>query len=335
MKKKKVLLISLGRKGDTSYNMFSSLGDFMSERYECRILLINTSGPWDVLRDNFSHLKHILWADIVLAHATSAPAIALLCAARLLRRKVIIFQWDIYPTTIAGVRRKNKLIHRLLYKAEDICLALADRIVVPSDDFAEYSKAWKTVILPLWPPTNASLHPFERRALGDGPVHIAFAGQINETRGLVECIAHFAIHSPTPIVLHLFSGNRLPPDFGGAAHSTIQIEEHGVLPREELQARLTQMHFGLVSLNPRMDQPGFPSKTFDYLQSGLPILYFGRLLPGYTSDIEKFGIGIDITKEEYIDLRVIYDDISSIYDEGREEYLVHTSLKWSSLANIC
>jgi hypothetical protein len=95
------------------------------------------------------------------------------------------------------------------------------------------------------------------------------------------------------------------------------------------------MHFGLVSLNPLMDQPGFPSKTFDYLASGLPVLYFGRALPAYTSAIEKFGIGVDITHAKHIDLKSMHEEIHSHFEIGRRTYIAHVELKWGSIAEIC
>jgi hypothetical protein len=84
-----------------------------------------------------------------------------------------------------------------------------------------------------------------------------------------------------------------------------------------------------------MDQPGFPSKTFDYLAAGLPILYFGRGLPAYTSDIKKFSIGADITHSKTIDLKSMHDDIHSRFEIGRRNYIAYTELKWGRIAEIC
>ena len=319
--------------------MFSSLGEFLSGRYECRRLLISSGGRREgynvsaLLWDNIRNLKHVLWADTVVVHVASAPAVLLLSAGRLFGKRVVLFQWDIYPTTIAGVRYKDKPVHRILYRAERVCLALASLTVLPSDDFLAYAKGKKTVVLPLWPQSSPRLSPVQPKPLKGGTLDIAFAGQVNPLRGLAECVAHLAVINPHPINLHVFSSDRLPVDF--AVPPSIQIQQHGSLPREELQLRLTEMHFGLVSLHPLMDQPGFPSKTFDYVTAGLPVLYFGRPLPAYSSLLEEFGIGIDITNRMKLDLSIAYQKISSGFEAGRTKYIAYTNLDWEKIAGIC
>jgi hypothetical protein len=340
MKRKKILLITLGRKGDTSHNMFVALGDFLLKKYECRRTLISLSrgsagrNILALLGYSIGGLKDVLWADTVVVHVAAAPSILLVAAARVLMRKVVIFQWDVYPTTIGGVRHKDRLPHRILYKAEGVCLALANLIVIPSEDFRDYVDGRKLAVMPLWPQSGLRLDPIIPKPIEDNTIRIAFAGQVNELRGLAECVAHLESSSSDPIVLNIFSASALPRDFFDTL-SSVRVQHHGMLPREELQQRLAGMHFGLVSLNPLMDQPGFPSKTFDYLASGLPILYFGRPLPAYTSIIEKFSIGVDITHKKNLDLKSMHNDIHSRFEIGRRNYISYTELKWGEIAEIC
>lgn len=340
MKSKKILLITLGAKGDTSHNMFAALGDFLLEKYECRKTLISLSrgsasrNILALLGYSIRSLKDVLWSDTVIVHVAAAPTILILAAARMLRKKVVIFQWDVYPTTIGGVRHRDRLPHRILYRAESVCLALANLIVIPSEDFRDYAGGQKIAVMPLWPRSELKLDPIIHRPIEGNTIRIAFAGQINELRGLAECVAHLESRSSARIILNIFSASTLPRDFFHPL-SSVQVQHHGVLPREELQQRLAGMHFGLVSLNPLMDQPGFPSKTFDYLASGLPILYFGRPLPAYTSAIERFNVGVDITRDKNIDLKSIHKAIHSRFEDGRRKYIAYAELKWGQIAEIC
>ena len=89
---------------------------------------------------------------------------------------------------------------------------------------------------------------------------------------------------------------------------------------------LRHMHFGLISLNPKLDQPGFPSKTFDYMAAGLPVLYFGRPLPSFTQAMERCGVGLDITTMTEINMYQLYQQMISGLEPGRDAWTAHTRL---------
>jgi len=328
--KRRLLFITLGASTGTSAHLFSELSNFLSEDHECRGISINLPGAsllkrsLAILASNLRHIRDVVWAQVVIVHVPSALSLPLLIAARVLGRKLVIFQWDIYPTTLAGRQYVTSLPRRFAHQMERICLKLADVTVLPSEDFRAAAQARDPVIFPLWPQSTLLLQPVRAVPAADQVFHIAFAGQINELRGLRECVAHLRERSRDRLVLHIFSSDpvgNMPQDDG-----MLHIEQYGRLPREELQARLRQMHFGLVSLNPRLDQPGFPSKTFDYLVAGLPVLYFGKPLPAFTGDLEKFGVGVDITASDHIEFGTLYRNMIERLEEGRRDYLAHTRL---------
>ena len=327
---RRILVITLGASMGTSANLFAELGRVIAQRHDCRSISISLTGGTLITRaaailwSNLRHLRDVLWAQVVIGHVPAALSLPLLILARLFSKKLVIFQWDVYPVTIAGQAYVTGGVRRTLQQLERLCLRLADVIVLPSEDFLAAAAARNPVIFPLWPQSDLRLEPVRAVPAPDGVFHIAFAGQINELRGLRECATHLRQAVQGRFVLHLFSSDPfpdLPQDAG-----PVDIQHHGQVSRAELQARLSQMHFGLVSLHPRLDQPGFPSKTYDYLAAGLPVLYFGRPLPGFLRGLQECGVGVDITRSDRIDLCALYADMIARLPEGRRDYLDRNGL---------
>jgi hypothetical protein len=335
---RRVLVVTLGSQG-TSSNLFKEIGRVIGNRADCKEITIQLAGTTflqrvgSMLMSNIRHIGAVMWAQVVIVHVFALSSVALMMTARLLGRRLVIFQWDIYPTTLAGRPYMTSFTRRFLNRLENWCVQLAHVIVLPSEDFLPWQQSHKTVVFPLWPQTNLRLAPVTRKETPNEVYHIAFAGQINELRGLRECVLHLCEHLVTgQIVLHLFSSD--PFDPGQYDSSKLSIQRHEHLPREDLQTHLQKMHFGLVSLNPALDQPGFPSKTFDYLAVGLPILYFGRPLPGYTDSLEEHKVGLDITSFEEIYMSRVYEFLISDFESGRATYLEYARLNFEKISKL-
>lgn len=334
---RRILLVTWGA-GGTSAHLFTELNHTLSVQHQCRNLIVGLDGrslPQRALAavaGNLRHMGDVLQADVVITHVPALLSLPMLVLARMSFKKIVIFQWDVYPTTIAGRPYMTSLPRRIAHWFERLCLRLANVIVLPSEDFRPMAPVRDPVIFPLWPQAALPMEPIRSLPAPDGVFHIAFAGQVNELRGLRECVAHLRTRSRKRIVLHVFSANPvdIPPQEEGVLH----IEQHGHLPRAVLQARLRDMHFGLISLNPQLDQPGFPSKTFDYLAAGLPVLYFGRPLPGFTGPLASCGAGIDITPMAEIDPATIYRDLITGLEAGRDNWLAYTRLDPERLAPL-
>jgi hypothetical protein len=112
------------------------------------------------------------------------------------------------------------------------------------------------------------------------------------------------------------------------------VTHHGHLSRVDLQAALRRMHFGMISISPLLYQPGFPSKTFDYLAAGLPILYLGRPLPYFTKPLSDAGLCIALDGADGIDLVAGYARLSKDFDRKREDFLAQAALKWSAVDHL-
>ena len=231
--------------------------------------------------------------DIVLVHTPLLLAFFYALMARYWHRKpVVAVVWDRYPVTLRGVRYDQSLRRRILDRIENIVVALCDRILVPSADFLEEPRLAHARIVGLWHPVNPpQTGPGSGNADDAGaPLRILFAGQINATRGLAAAVARLDELTGGRFHLKVASSNPLPAELAGHP----KIEHLGHLDRAVLREVAAGCDCGLVSLARDFDGPGLPSKSFEYLEAGIPCLYHGKRLGHYLRILEESGAGIDI-----------------------------------------
>ena len=108
------------------------------------------------------------------------------------------------------------------------------------------------------------------------PVHIIYSGSLDSARGaalLLDYLKSDQIQSNT--IFHITGQGAYAEEFAKvAAQQTDKIIFHGCVSREELTVIQKKCHYGLnlqISDDP-ISQVTYPSKTFDYLNSGLGIV---------------------------------------------------------------
>lgn len=239
--------------------------------------------------------KQLAQCDIVLLHTPLLLSFVYALMARYWHQKPIVgIVWDSYPVTLGGIRYDRSLRRRILDSIENKAVKLCKRILVPSADFLEESRFSTAQVVGLWHPLNLPLvdHGFEIED-APTPLRILFAGQINATRGLEAAVARLDQVTCGRFHLKVASSNPLPAKL--ADHP--KIEHLGYLDRATLHRVAAECDCGLVSLARDFDGPGLPSKSFEYLEAGLPCLYYGKRLEHYLHALERSGAGIDIGAE--------------------------------------
>lgn len=213
--------------------------------------------------------------------------------AKIFRSRVIGVVWDTYPVKINGKRYDRSFRRRVLDAAEALATRQLDRVIAPSDDFAPYVRAPFTRAR-LWDcPQHDDPHLLKiRPALSmrkfTGELNILFAGQVNKTRGLQQAISAILEKTSCPIKLTVASSDRLT----SVHHERVRIENLGFQSAENLRKIAASQDAGLVALHPNFDGPAFPSKTFDYLAWGLPIIYCGPELAHFCRALAEANAAI-------------------------------------------
>lgn len=329
------LIVWSGADTGTSANLFKALDVALSKHIETSISSnpLVQGNPLAKLRANIwaniSRIPLILRSDCLIVHSYASLSLISMIVARLARKKVYVFNWDVYPTTINGVGSSG-FFRKLADKAEPLAVSLATNVVIPTSDFIPFVAHSNLAQLSLWP--SIEQRPFK----GQNPaevIKIAFAGQIHATRGLAQAFKAIADSSRNRVQFHIFSSGAKLPDADVLELKNCDLIYYDALPRELLQEKLDGMNFGLISLHPQFDQPGYPSKVFDYIAANLPVLYFGRPLPAFTKKIEDAGVGLVVGHSE-VDLASEYDRIMDGWERHRDAYIGMVSLNEERLMSV-
>lgn len=334
--RKRILLIYNGTPNSTSGQLFTALKSFLEQRHDC-VIAANPSPGKSVakilrsLMSNFARMRSVIRSDVMILHTSALVSLPNLIFARLIGKRVVLFQWDIYPSTFANEIVSQSRWRTIIDVIEDTISRLASVIVIPSSDFQPFVRKHDTIAMPIWP--SKSRQEQSREPLPtDRPIRICFIGQINRIRALLLSLRHIRRVSSAPLELHVYSQDALPE--GLDALENLQIIHQGHIEPNELARQLETMHFGLISLHPLLDQPGFPSKVFDYAAAGLPILYFGRSLPAFEALFEEAGLGINVTDQTAVDLQAEYQRIAENMEGARAVFDAKTALSWDKIDEI-
>ena len=335
------LIVISEPKGGTSSNLFEELVGVISGHRAVQVVQPERPAGsgllrlWRIMRINVHAMRVSLGTDTLVLHVYLVKWLPLILMAKLMRRRIVVFQWDVYPITLAGRRINQRMSRRVADATENLLLRLADRLIVPSADFLPHvaSRGKTPAIIPLWPQKSLPIRAHSSVPVDNGPVNIGFAGQINATRGLSEFVDHLAAQSDHPVHLHLFSGSAIE-GLLAELPGRVVVTHHGHLSRDALQNAFRGMHFGLICLSPKLDQPGYPSKTYDYLAAGLPLIYFGKGLPAFTTPLVDAGLAVALSPAVRFNPATEYLALSADFDIRRAKYLADHQLEWTTLADI-
>ncbi len=187
------------------------------------------------------------------------------------------FEWnvlvhDIFPenTRAAGVRLPfYGLFKRLFDKAyarADLLIALGrDMKNVLESKIARYNCDTQIKIIENW----ADIENIKPQIMPEGDIILEYAGNIGRVQGFEEVIEHL----PGGIQFHIYGT--------GAMENTLKAKHkknvhfHGPYFRSQQNEVLAACHIALVTLQEGMYGLGVPSKTYNILASGRPILFLG------------------------------------------------------------
>lgn len=244
--------------------------------------------------------KNLQAGDLVFA--VTNPALLLLQLRKLKKQlnfEYVLLVHDVFPDNAlaSGVLKPSVLttgLDKLFRKA----YAAADKVLVLGRDMQEVVQAKtgrpeKVFVCENW--GEDDILPQERPE--DGRVVLQYAGNLGRVQGLQSLLPLVAAADNAVLQFDCWGSGALVPYVSrfAAEHPEAQLQICGSYGRGEQQRILGSCDLAVVSLAKGMKGLGVPSKTYNILAAGKPILYIGD--PG--SEIDR------LVKEN--DLGVCFD----------------------------
>jgi hypothetical protein len=278
----------------------------------------------------------LLKNDILIVHSALFLSFTSIVFAKVLRKKVIGFVWDVYPDSFRYSRaKKSPLALKIISVVERSSYEMCDTLIVPHAGYLPFVRSRRQPyprVIPLWP-ISPPLAVYKDG--NSNSINIVFAGQLSNSRGLSDTISNLAHRVSSPVTLHLFSSDSLPPRLLDAAKESdlLSIKYHGHVSADLLPSAINRFDFGLVSLEKTFDLPAFPSKIMTYLSAGLPILYNGPKNPDLENMIEQEGIGIFLDRVPSLDAEIV-SSIKRNFRASRERFLQDINSRISEIDQV-
>lgn len=232
--------------------------------------------------------KHVCVGDKVLMVTNPAPMIPFM--ARLKRKigfELNILVHDVFPenTRPAGLKLPMYNFFKHIF---DKAYMKADQLIVLGRDMAEVLEQKvgkrgnpKITIIENW----ADINNIKPQPFPDGKIVLEYAGNIGRVQGLDKVMDML----PEDVELHFYGTGAMEEKLKEKKQKNVFF--HGSYFRSQQNEVLAACDIALVTLQEGMYGLGVPSKTYNILASGRPILFFGPKDSEIDLLIREKGVG--------------------------------------------
>lgn len=184
---------------------------------------------------------------------------------------------DIWPTTAVdmGVMRETDKSYCFMAALERFLYRTADGIMGQSQEILDHISTFRNRGQ-LFLYRNLQRYSFTRPPKKKGmPLKVVFSGMLGVAQNVEELVRKIPFEQ-LGVEFHILGGGRQLPDIENyiQQHPYCKVKAHGFVAKEEIADRLREMDAGIVPLATRI-RGAVPSKIYDILPQGLPILFCG------------------------------------------------------------
>lgn len=218
--------------------------------------------------------QHVRKDDKVLMVTNPAPLVVLMSR---LKKKVgfelNILVHDVFPenTKPAGLKLP---LYGMIKHVFDKAYSRADQLIALGRDMKDVLEKKvlnssenipKITIIENW----ADINGIKSQSMPQGKIVLEYAGNIGRVQGLDKVIEQL----PESVDFHIYGTGSMEETLKKMNHPRVFF--HGPYFRSQQNEVLAACHIALVTLQDGMYGLGVPSKTYNILASGRPILFFG------------------------------------------------------------
>nr|WP_315026714.1 glycosyltransferase family 4 protein [uncultured Chryseobacterium sp.] len=254
--------------------------------------------------------KNVKKGEKVFIVTNPAPLIVLISILKKFKKiELIILVHDVFPenTIPAGIIKSEKsLPYKILRSIFDKAYSNADQLITLGRDMQKviegkikrYNNRSKIEIIENWGDTE-SIYPLSKEKVfsDESPIKdkiiFQYAGNVGRVQGLLELLEIIKKVNNKKLAFY-FVGE------GAVKQSMLEyVDENqlenvyfdGAYSREDQLSVLNKADISFVSLAPKMFGLGVPSKTYNILAAGKPILYIGEKESEIDLLVEEENIG--------------------------------------------
>lgn len=216
--------------------------------------------------------QNIKEGDKVLLVTNPAPLVLLMSRLRKKRAfELNILVHDVFPeNTIPAGLHIPRLAYKLVKRMFDKAYSRADRLLALGRDMAEVlrKKAGNGIrieIVENWGDV-VGIRPLP---FPEGSIKLEYAGNIGRVQGLDKLVDEL----PEDLELHFYGTGAMEKSL--KERNKPNVFFHGPYFRSQQEVVLGACHVSIVTLSEGMYGLGVPSKTYNIMAAGRPIIYFG------------------------------------------------------------
>lgn len=243
-----------------------------------------------------------------------SAASAMLIFKKLFKKKCILNVSDIWPSTAVdmGVMQEGSRSHKFMLQLEKYLYKNSDAILGQSQEILDHiSKQIPATPQLLY--RNLQSHEIqEPHTSTHKPLKLVFSGMLGVAQDVLSIVKNVPF-AELGVEFHIIGGGKQLQEIKQFVdeHPNCGIRLYGFLPKEQIAGLLKNFDVSLVPLVTHI-RGAFPSKIYDIIPLGLPILFCGK---GEPADfIEQNGLGYTSIPDDYESLIKNIEKICNLTD---------------------
>lgn len=242
----------------------------------------------------FYLLKNMKKEEKLLIVTNPAPLILLISILKVLKKiELVILVHDVFPenTVPAGILKSNSLLYKFIKKIFAKAYSKADKLIVLGRDMQSvleekirrYTDTSKICIIENWGDVRG-IYPIPKEealnstSLPTDKIIFQYAGNMGRVQGLIELLKVIKSVDNEKLIFYFVGDGAVKKEMLDYVkfHQMKNVYFDEAYSREDQLFVLNRADVAFVSLAQGMFGLGVPSKTYNILASGKPLLYLGE-----------------------------------------------------------
>lgn len=270
-----------------------------------------------------SLMKNLQNGDEMLVVTNPAPLLLAVSKIRKIKgNKLHLLVHDVFPenTVPAGIiKSENSSFYKMLKSSFDKAYSAADTLIVLGRDMkdvvekkiASHTSDTNVVIIENWADVE-SINP--QPSYDNEGIRFQYAGNLGRVQGLMELLKCFKDANDNKLSLDLYGSGAIKDNMVKyvSDNQLDNVTFYGSYKRDEQNEILNKCDIAIITLANGMYGLGVPSKTYNILAAGKPILFIGDLNSEVALLIKDHKIGFAFSPHDTEGITNFFSKVTTI-----------------------